>query len=102
MRLLLVRHGDPDYIHDSLTADGQREAGLLSVRFAGEHVDECFVSPMGRAKATAVPVIRTNPSHGKRRHRFLKFKSIKEPTSKTTSPSNATANHTGWPLAKSK
>ena len=55
MRLLLVRHGDPDYIHDSLTADGQREAELLSVRFAGEHVDECFVSPMGRAKATAAP-----------------------------------------------
>ena len=29
MKLLLIRHGDPDYTHDSLTEKGQREAELL-------------------------------------------------------------------------
>ena len=55
MRLLLIRHGDPDYIHDDLTPVGKREAELLSARMAREKIDEIFVSPMGRAKATAAP-----------------------------------------------
>ena len=30
MRLLLIRHGDPDYAADGLTAVGRREAELLA------------------------------------------------------------------------
>ena len=34
MRLLIVRHGDPDYEHDTLTEKGWREAELLSERLS--------------------------------------------------------------------
>ena len=30
MRILIIRHGDPDYEHDSLTEKGWREAALLA------------------------------------------------------------------------
>ena len=30
MRILLIRHGDPDYEHDTLTEKGRREAALLA------------------------------------------------------------------------
>ncbi|HBY72048.1 MAG TPA: histidine phosphatase family protein, partial [Lachnospiraceae bacterium] len=32
MRILFVRHGEPDYEHDSLTPKGFREAELLADR----------------------------------------------------------------------
>lgn len=53
MRLLFVRHGDPDYVHDTLTAKGRREAALLAGRAEALGMEECFVSPLGRAKDTA-------------------------------------------------
>ena len=53
MRLLIIRHGDPDYINDSLTEKGKREAELLSDRIAKEKIDRVYISPLGRAKETA-------------------------------------------------
>jgi probable phosphoglycerate mutase len=53
MRLLIIRHGDPDYSIDSLTEKGWKEAQLLSERLAPLDVKEFFVSPLGRAKDTA-------------------------------------------------
>lgn len=53
MRLLIVRHGDPDYERDSLTEKGWREAGLLAERIAKEKVKDFYVSPLGRARDTA-------------------------------------------------
>ena len=53
MRLLIVRHGDPDYEHDSLTPKGWREAGMLAERISGMDVSAFYVSPLGRAKDTA-------------------------------------------------
>lgn len=53
MRLILVRHGDPDYEKDSLTEKGWREAGLLAERMAGLDIRDIYVSPLGRAKDTA-------------------------------------------------
>lgn len=53
MRLLFIRHGDPDYIHDTLTEKGHREAALLAKRAKELELGECYVSPMGRAQATA-------------------------------------------------
>ena len=55
MKLLFIRHGDPDYETDSLTEKGRREASLLAKRIANTHIDECFVSPLGRAVLTAKP-----------------------------------------------
>jgi len=53
MKLLIVRHGDPDYSIDSLTETGWREAELLAERFSKLNVKGFYVSPMGRAKDTA-------------------------------------------------
>lgn len=53
MKILLVRHGDPDYDIDSLTEKGWKEAKYLSEKLAKMQIDEFFVSPLGRAKDTA-------------------------------------------------
>ena len=53
MRLLFVRHGDPDYVHDTLTEKGHREAAFLAERAEDLEMGTCFVSPLGRAQATA-------------------------------------------------
>ena len=57
MRLILIRHGDPDYEHDSLTEKGFREANLLAERAKKWKVDDVFVSPLGRAVATSKPCL---------------------------------------------
>lgn len=57
MKLLFIRHGDPDYTNDSLTEKGKREASLLAERMAKTHVDKCYVSPLGRAQLTAGPCL---------------------------------------------
>ncbi len=53
MKLLIVRHGDPDYSIDSLTEKGWREAEYLSERLAKIPTKAYYVSPLGRAKDTA-------------------------------------------------
>lgn len=53
MKLLIIRHGDPDYMIDSLTEKGHREAELLSRRIAPMEIAAYYVSPLGRAQATA-------------------------------------------------
>ena len=57
MRLLLIRHGDPDYEHDTLTAPGKVEADLLAKRLVKEEIKDFYVSPLGRAKRTARPTL---------------------------------------------
>lgn len=53
MRLIIIRHGDPDYEKDSLTEKGWREAELLAERISKLDVKAFYVSPLGRAKDTA-------------------------------------------------
>lgn len=53
MKLLIVRHGDPDYSVDSLTEKGWREAEYLSQRLIKAPADAYYCSPLGRAKDTA-------------------------------------------------
>lgn len=53
MKIVIVRHGDPDYAHDSLTEKGFREAELVADRITKLDVKEFFCSPLGRARATA-------------------------------------------------
>lgn len=53
MKLLIVRHGDPDYSIDSLTEKGWREAEYLAERVAALDVKEFYTSPLGRARDTA-------------------------------------------------
>jgi probable phosphoglycerate mutase len=61
MKLILVRHGDPDYAKDSLTPKGVEQAKLLSDKMVNVNIDEIFVSPMGRAKLTAEYTINEKP-----------------------------------------
>ena len=53
MKLLIIRHGDPDYANDSLTEKGHNEAKALSEYLDGVRIDRIYASPMGRARATA-------------------------------------------------
>lgn len=53
MRLLLIRHAEPAYPDDALTAAGHRQARALADRLAGEGLDRLHSSPMKRALDTA-------------------------------------------------
>lgn len=58
MELSIIRHADPDYAHDSLTDKGFIQANILApsvVDYAPTHI---YVSPMGRAQATAAPAVK--------------------------------------------
>lgn len=58
MRILLIRHAEPDYTVDSLTAKGRTEAELLSRRLLHCNIRDFYVSPLGRAKDTAEYTLR--------------------------------------------
>lgn len=53
MKILIIRHADPDYEADSLTETGWKEARLLSERISKMDIQKFYVSPLGRAKDTA-------------------------------------------------
>lgn len=58
MRILIIRHADPEYVTDSLTAEGQREADALARRLTSGvegNITHVYTSPKGRARATAAP-----------------------------------------------
>lgn len=57
MKILIIRHGDPDYELDSLTEAGFREAELLSKRLEKMNISAAYLSPLGRARATAKPTL---------------------------------------------
>ncbi len=65
MRLLIIRHGDPDYAIDSLTEKGRREAQFLAERLQKEKIDAFYLSPLGRAQATAAYTLRAMGRRGK-------------------------------------
>lgn len=65
MKLIIIRHGDPDYSIDSLTEKGWREAGYLSDRISAMDVKEFYVSPLGRAKDTASVTLKKMNREGK-------------------------------------
>lgn len=53
MRIVFVRHGEPDYQNDTLTEKGWREADLLAKRIQNWKVNQFYCSPLGRARDTA-------------------------------------------------
>lgn len=58
MRIIFIRHAEPDYTIDSLTEKGRREARLLAERTAKWKVTDFYCSPLGRARATAEPTLQ--------------------------------------------
>ena len=58
LRLFVVRHAEPDYPRDALTARGRRQARALGRRFARAGLTALCSSPLGRALQTAGYVAR--------------------------------------------
>lgn len=65
MKLIIIRHGDPDYTIDSLTEQGWKEAELLSDRISEMDIKEFYISPLGRAKDTASITLKKMNREGK-------------------------------------
>ncbi len=57
MKLIFVRHAEPNYSSDSLTTKGKREAELLGKRAAKWNITQAYASPFGRAQDTALPTL---------------------------------------------
>ena len=53
MRIVFVRHGEPDYARDCLTALGRAQAEAAALRLKEEGIREIWSSPLGRAQETA-------------------------------------------------
>jgi len=58
MLLYIIRHGDPDYVTDSLTERGLLQAEAVGKRMAAAGINKIYSSPMGRARQTAEPACR--------------------------------------------
>lgn len=50
MKLLIIRHAEPDYSIDSLTEKGWREAELLKQRLIKREIDFFLHFPFGKSK----------------------------------------------------
>lgn len=61
MRILILRHGEPDYAKDCLTEKGHEQAALLAERLAHEDIKAFFISPMGRARETCEYTLKKFP-----------------------------------------
>ena len=57
MRLIFIRHGEPDYKTDTLTENGKKEAAALAARTRSWDVDAFYCSPLVRARQTAQPTL---------------------------------------------
>ena len=53
MRIIFVRHGEPNYEKDCLTETGRKQAAAAAQRLAQEGISEIYASPMRRAAETA-------------------------------------------------
>lgn len=53
MRIIFVRHGEPDYARDCLTEEGRKQAAAAAERLIRENISEIYASPCGRASETA-------------------------------------------------
>ncbi len=54
MKIILVRHGHPDYANDCLTPLGHEQAEKAALRLKNEGIEQIFSSPFGRAQETAL------------------------------------------------
>lgn len=60
MRILIIRHAEPDYKNNTLTEKGFREADILGKYLKNEKIDKIFVSSLPRAIYTAEGITRYN------------------------------------------
>ena len=62
MKLIVVRHGHPDYEKDCLTELGHNQAEAAAKRLESVHFDKLFSSSMGRAYETALHIAKNRES----------------------------------------
>ena len=62
MRIIFVRHGEPDYENDCLTSLGHIQAEAVAKRLSKEVIQKIYSSPMGRARQTMQKFADQNPS----------------------------------------
>ena len=60
MRLIFVRHGEPDYENDCLTPNGREQAESTAKRLSDEPISAVYSSPNGRARQTASYTAKTH------------------------------------------
>ncbi len=53
MKLILIRHGEPDHVHNTLTKQGFKEVEALANAYKTLKFKEIYCSPLERAKLTA-------------------------------------------------
>lgn len=58
MRIIFIRHAEPDYENNTLTPQGFREAESLCRRMEKWEIDEFYSSPLERALLTAEPLMK--------------------------------------------
>ena len=58
MRLIFVRHAEPDYSHNCLTPLGHLQAENVVQRLLEENIEEIHSSALGRAIQTAEPIAK--------------------------------------------
>lgn len=64
MRIMIIRHGDPDYENDCLTKKGREEAISLAEYLKNIKIDYFYTSPLGRARETASYTLEKFKSNG--------------------------------------
>ena len=57
MKIVIIRHAEPDYSIDGLTEKGKLEAALLAQRLCKMGCDSFYCSTMGRARLTVAPAL---------------------------------------------
>jgi 2,3-bisphosphoglycerate-dependent phosphoglycerate mutase len=70
MEIVLIRHGEPEWVRDGLTVVdppltdlGRQQAELLAGALRDEQFDEILVSPLVRARQTAQPLLEALGRH---------------------------------------
>ena len=61
MKIIIIRHAEPDYENDTLTNKGFREAKILGEYYKNEKLDYIYSSPLPRAKYTAEALAGSRP-----------------------------------------
>lgn len=63
MKIIIIRHADPDFAHSSITKAGMKEVKALADYYKEKDFDYIYCSPLNRAKLTAQAVIKKKTIH---------------------------------------
>lgn len=79
MRIIIIRHGDPNYEIDGLTPRGELEVRALAEKMKNEEVAAIYCSTLGRARLTAQPTadalgLKVEPCEWLREFNYAKVK----------------------------